>query len=62
MTDATVIALIMSIPPTVAATAALIATMRTHSAVDGRMDELLKLVKTSAFAAGVKSETDKGPQ
>jgi type III secretory pathway component EscS len=31
-----------------------------HESTNGKMEELLQISKQSSFAAGVKSETDKG--
>ena len=58
MTDAITIALIVAIPSTIASVATLISSARTRTAVDGRMDEMLKIVKDAAFAAGRKQQKD----
>ncbi len=68
MSEAVVVAAIVAIPPTVAAVAALIVSIRTHSAtrevhlsVNSRMDELLRVTKTSGIAEGRKAERDGTP-
>ena len=68
MPEPIIIALIASIPPTLAATAALVVSFRNtskiqniHLAMNSRFDEWMRLAKESSFAAGVKSEQDKTP-
>ncbi len=65
MNDMLTVAVIASIPPTIAASAALIVALRNHSAVrevhlsvNSRLDELLKTSKAASFAEGVKAEGD----
>ncbi len=66
MTDALQSALIVAIPPTLMALAALIRSIRNgseiqkvHVLINSRMESLLSLTRISSFAAGEKAEKDK---
>ncbi len=75
MSDIVLVALIASTPPTIAAIAALISARKAHSQsvqnsadikivareTNGMKDELIRVTKSEAFAAGEKSEKDKKP-
>ena len=53
------VALVAACAPTIAAIAAVIQAMKTHKAVNSRMDELLSLAKTSSKAEGVLEEKER---
>ena len=59
MTDVVMVALIGAVPATLAAAAAFVKLRQVESRLDGRLDELLTITRTSSFAKGVKQETDK---
>ncbi len=65
MSDIVKIALIASIPPTIAALGSFIISLYTNmrmkgveKSVDGVKDELVRTTRTAAFAAGMKHEQD----
>lgn len=67
VSDAVKIALIVSAAPTLMALASFVAALcsvfklqKVHQDVNGRIDELVKATAAQNFAAGVKSEQDKG--
>lgn len=49
---------IVAVAPTIAALAALWQAVKTHNAVNSRMDELLKLAKAESAAAATLAEKD----
>ena len=62
----TIITFLTALAALIAAVITLIKTLKNgvaiqqiHVSINSRMDELLKLTKSSSFAQGVKSETDK---
>jgi hypothetical protein len=62
-----IIALIGGLPALLAAVAAFVQGLRNasnieaiHRTVNSRMDQMINLTQTKAFAEGAKSETDKG--
>lgn len=66
MSDAVLIAVLATIPPTVTALLAFIKVMsveksvrETHLAVNSRMDELLRITRESSRAEGIQEQKDK---
>lgn len=57
-----IIALLAAIPATIAAVAVLITALRLKRAVNGRMDEMLKLARAEASATARLEEIDKVAQ
>jgi len=57
--DSIIIAVIASIPPTIVGIATLIQGLRTHATFNSKMDAMLRLTETAAFAAGEKAEKTK---
>lgn len=60
MTDTVAVALFAATPPTLVAVAALVQAIRTHKAVNSRMDELLALTRKQATEEATLAE--KGAQ
>jgi hypothetical protein len=66
MTDPVKVAIIVSTGPTLVGLAGLLlswfngrAIKEVHKSTNSRLDQLVQVTKTEAFAAGVKQETDK---
>ena len=57
--DSIIVAAIVSLPPTLLGIATLIQGLRTHATFNSKMDAMLKLTQTAAFAAGQKDERSK---
>ena len=60
MSDPVVIALIVSIAPTIMGIATFIQTVKTHKIVNSRMTELLELTRSASLAEGKESERTSG--
>ncbi len=54
--DAIIIACVTAVPPTLVALAAFIQAMKTHKAVNSRMDELLNVARQAAHSQGTLEE------
>lgn len=66
MSSPTILALIQALPPTLAASAALIMAVRNHKAtkdihlaINSRFDQWMAATKIASFAEGAKAEADK---